>query len=98
MVSRKIHYLSPTLGYQLCGMGGDLLTLELTSNIEEVTCNHCLNAANKKKRAGGKPSHGDEPKVNITLRIDKKLKSEAKAKDLNCSLLLEEAIKSKLNH
>lgn len=92
--NRKVHYLHPKLNHDACGLAGDSLTAQLTSNIEEVTCQHCLNTVAGKKRAGGREPVGTEAKVSVMVRIDKALRDKARTKKLNCSQLLEEAIKN----
>lgn len=87
----KTHYLHPKLNHDACGLAGDSLTAQLTSNINEVTCQHCLNTVAGKKRAGGVKPEG-EKKVKINVTIDRKLRDSAKRQKLNCSELLEKAI------
>ena len=89
---RKIHFINPATSQQACGVAIDSLRLRLTDDITQVTCQHCLNTASGKKHAGGKPRHGADPKVPITLKIDRELRDKAKAKKINCSRLLEQAI------
>lgn len=90
----KIHYLHLKLNHDACGLAGDSLTAQLTNNIDEVTCQHCLRTVAGKKRSGGRKTLGSEAKVSVTVRIDKVLRDKAKKNKLNCSQLLEEAIKN----
>ena len=51
---KKIHYQPPTSQYDACGLARDYALL--TTNIEEVTCQSCLNTVTGKK-AGRPPKH-----------------------------------------
>lgn len=85
----KIHYTHPVTQLQACAMAGDV---ELTADIAQVTCLHCIALIGRRPRAGGREAFGEKKKVPLTLRIDPELKRQSERLQMNRSQLLEDAI------
>lgn len=66
MPKHKIHYQHPTLNYHACGMG-DAALIEMTDDIDKVTCQRCLGTVTGKKRSNRQ--QGDEPKQERKIKI-----------------------------
>lgn len=70
MSKHKIHYHHPTLGYHACGMG-DAALIQMTDDINQVTCQRCLGTVTGKRRSNRQ--QGDEPKQERKIKISAEL-------------------------
>lgn len=50
MSAKTIHYKHPKLGYHACGMG-DPLTIQISEDINKVTCKRCQDTITGRKNA-----------------------------------------------
>lgn len=91
---KKIHYQHPhyTTRHHACGIG-DLSSIVLTSNLNEVTCGMCLNTTIGK---GSNRQINDRPKVKPGWRLDQDLidavRDRAKESGLSQTAIVESAL------
>jgi hypothetical protein len=67
----NIHLRHPKLGYHACGLG-DPASVIMTEDLDNVTCQRCLQSVTAKKRLPGRPPTG-KAKTSITVRLPPEL-------------------------
>lgn len=79
---KTIHYKHPKLGYHACGMG-DPLAIQMSEDINEVTCKRCQDTITGRKNASSPEGHpnltragkGRPPVENVRINVHVKLET-----------------------